>query len=118
MYTVSYYKIAGRWYLDASGYADAGVKEEHLESIGAFHDFLELAADGGSTVVFHMDAKPFDGADRFDFVDSSGGDSGGYYYIGSFRGQQVDLELWFNTMIYIGRTAMPKTIYFRRVTPP
>jgi hypothetical protein len=118
MYTVSYYKFGLRWYLDAPEYLEGGGSAEDLERIGAFRDFLELAAEGGITAVFHMDTQPFAGADRFELVGSSGGNTGGYYHLQSFRGQTMDLELWLNTIIYLQNATLPQTIYFKRILPP
>ncbi|HEV7330105.1 MAG TPA: DUF6717 family protein [Flavisolibacter sp.] len=118
MYTVCYYKIAGRWYLDAPEYLEKGGDPDALERIGAFHDLLEIAAEGASSVVFHMDTAPFEGADRCEWCGSSGGDTGGYYRIHRFRGQVLDMEVWFNTPIYYENPVFPKTIYFKRVSPP
>lgn len=118
MYTVSYYKLGSRWYLDAPEYLEQGGSEEDLECVGAFGDFLELAAEGGITVVLQLDAEPFEGSDHFDLVGSSGNKSGGYYRLRSFRGQEMDLELWFNTMIYLQHARLPQTIFVKRVTPP
>ena len=118
MYTVTYYKLGNRWYLDAPDYLDQGGPEGDLERVGAFCEFLELAGRGASTVIFHMDTVPFDGADRLQLVGSSGGDTGGYYYLSCFQGQDVDLELWFNTMIYIGHTTLPQAIYIKRIIAP
>ena len=117
MYTVSYYKIAGRWYLDAPEYLEKGGNPDALERIGAFHDLLELAAEGASSVDFLMDTEPFEGADRCELSGSSGGDTGGYYCIHRFREQVLDFEIWLNTMIYMETTELPKTIYFKRVSP-
>lgn len=117
MYTVAYYKIANRWYLDAPDFLEQGGKEEDLERIGAFHDFLEQLAEGGSSVEVLMDTEPFEGADCFELVGSSGGDSGAYYHLREFEGQSMDMELWLNIMIYTLNTTLPQTIYFKRITP-
>jgi hypothetical protein len=118
MYTVTYYKIAGRWHLDAPEYLEKGGDPDALERIGAFHDLLELAAEGASSVVFLMDTHPFEGADQCELSGSSGGYTGGYYRVRQFRGQPLDMEVWFNTMIYYENPVLPQTIYFKRIAPP
>lgn len=117
MYTVTYYKIGKRWYLDAPDYIAHGGEADDLERIGAFHDFLELAAEGASTVVFSMDTGAFDEADFFELVASSGGQTGGHYRLYSFQGRPVDLEVWFNAMIFTDQTTLPQRIYFKKIAP-
>lgn len=117
LYTVGYYKIAGRWYLDAPEHLEMGGNPDALERIGSFHDLLEMASEGGSSVVFQMDTQPFDGAELAELVGSSGGDTGGYYRINRFLGQELDIEIWFNTLIYYENPVLPPTIFFKRISP-
>ncbi|MBB1283793.1 hypothetical protein HRH25_05345 [Flavisolibacter sp. BT320] len=113
MFTTSYYKIAGRWYLDAPTFIERGGNPDDLERIGAFHDFLEMVADGASSVAFQWDTQFFEGADRCDLVGTSGGNTGGYYRISQYRGEPLDMEIWLNTLIYIDREELPQSIYFK-----
>jgi hypothetical protein len=115
MYTVTYYKMGTQWFLDLPDYLDKGGDSENLERIGSFCDFLEYAAEGQNTVVFHMDVNPFDGADVLELTGSTGDNSGGYYHISSLNGRMVDFELWFNTIIYEGQKTLPEKIYIRKV---
>lgn len=101
--------------MDLPEYIDQGGDPDDLERIGAFHDFLEQAAAGQTTVAFLMDTQPFEGADRAELTGSSGGKSGGYYYIPSFEGKPVDLELWFNTVLYIIQPELPQQVYFKKI---
>jgi hypothetical protein len=117
LYTVCYYKIAGRWYLDAPEYLETGGNPDALERIGSFHDLLETASEGESSVVFQMDTQPFEGADVAELVGSSGGDTGGYYRIHQLLGKIMDIEIWFNTLIYYDNAVLPQTIYFKRIFP-
>jgi hypothetical protein len=118
MYTVTYYKFGSRWFLDLPEYMEQGGNEEDLERVGAFHDFLELAALGEDTVVFHLDVEPFDGADSAQLTGSSGGNTGGYYRITSFNDKPVDFELWFNLLLYIKQPELPKKVYFKQIDLP
>lgn len=114
MYTVTYYKLANRWYLDYPEYLDQGGDHEDLERIGAFREFLDLIAQEETTVILLMDTNPFEGADYLEFVQSSGGKTGGYYSLRSLEGQNVDFELWFNNVIYAGQTTLPQRIYLKK----
>lgn len=115
MYTVSYYKFGNRWFLDFPDYIEKGGDPEDLERIGAFHDFLEMTAGGESTVVFLMDVQPFEGADVGELVGSSGGNTGGYYRLDSFEGKALDMELWFNIILYVDRAELPQKVFFKKV---
>lgn len=115
MYTVTYYKFGNRWFLDMPEFLEKGGDEEQLERFGAFHDFLDWMAAGEETLLFHMDSAPFEGADVFELVGSSGGHTGGYYRLTSYQGQPVEYELWFNTLLYLTQASLPAKIFFKKV---
>jgi hypothetical protein len=115
MYTVTYYKMGNRWFLDLPDYINQGGDPSDLERFGSFHDFLELAAEGEATIAFQMDTEPFEGADVLELTGTSGGRTGGYYHLHSFNGKPVDIELWFNSVIYSGQNELPKRIYLKRI---
>lgn len=115
MYNVTYYKFGNRWFLDLPEYIERGGDPDDLERIGAFHDFLEIIAGDKGTVNFLMDNQPFEGADYFELVGSSGGNSGGYYRAHFFNGEPMEMELWFNTLLYFSSSEMPEKIYFKKI---
>ena len=118
MHTVTYYKFGHRWYLDDPDYLDQGGAEEDLERFGMFRDFLELAAEGETSVTFHMDTEPFEGADCFELVASTGGKTGGYYHLRHFQGAETDLEVWFNAVVFSRQSILPEKIYVKRRPRP
>jgi hypothetical protein len=118
MFMVTYYKFGNRWFLDLPEYIEQGGDEEDLERVGAFHDFLELAAQGEDTVVFQIDTQFFDGADSAVLTGSSGENTGGYYRITSFNDQPVDFELWFNLFHFIKQPELPQMVYFKQINLP
>lgn len=114
MYTVTYYRLGSSWFLDLPEYLEKGDADD-LERIGSFKDFLDLVAGTRDCVTFHMDINPFEGADILTLVASSGNESGAYYYIERLGGQRIDLELWFNSVIYSGQERLPENIYIRKI---
>ncbi|MGN6164634.1 MAG: DUF6717 family protein [Flavisolibacter sp.] len=115
MCTISYYKVGNQWFLDFPEYLEQGTAED-LERIGSFHDFLELAAAGQSTVHFKMAVKPFEGADLLILVGSSGEQTGGYYYLQSFQGKPLEIELWYNGVIYqFTQKELPQKLYIQQL---
>lgn len=115
MCTISYYKVGNQWFLDFPEYLEQGTAED-LERIGSFHDFLELAAAGQSTVHFKMAVTPFEGADLLILVGSSGEQTGGYYYLQSFQGKPLDIELWYNGVIYqFTQKELPQKLYIQQL---
>lgn len=116
MKKVAYYKLESRWYLAAPEYIDNGGHADDLECVGGFRDFLEMAAAGALNVEFVKDSEPFEGADKFELLGSSGGETGGYYRLSTFEGKQVDMELWLSTMDCLHEGRLPDTIYFKRIT--
>ena len=115
MHIVTYYKFGSRWYMDFPAFIEKGGDPEDLERIGAFHDFLEYASQGKSTVVFEISAQPFEGADEAILTGTSGGNSGGYYSITSFNNKPMEFELWLETNLYIHQEELPKSVYFKQV---
>lgn len=115
IYTVNYYKIGNRWYLDYPPHIEAGGDPEELERIGYFHEFLEHVAGGDSFVVFLMSTEPFEDADVMTFTGSSGDNTGGYYYIERFQNKVLGYELWMNTILYHQQQELPEKIFIKRV---
>jgi hypothetical protein len=111
MFTVTYYKIAGRWYLDNPDYLEKGGNPDNLERIGVVYDLLEQAAQGRSSVQLVLDTKPFEGAEEAVLIESSGAHTGAHYLLHSISGQRVDLEIWINELIYHYHDELPPTIY-------
>ena len=116
MYTVTYYKIGNCWYIDLPEYIEDGGDPEDLERVGVFHDFLQMACEGEETVSFDFDTESFEGADVFYLIGATGGNTGGYYQIKSYKGIAVDFELWFNAVIYYNHQELPQQIYIRKKT--
>jgi hypothetical protein len=114
MYTATYHKFGGRWFLDYPEYLEGGGKEEDLERIGDFHTLLDLASDDNFNARLQFNFVPFEGADVAILTGSSGGRSGGYYHLHRFNGQVVDLELWINKLIYLVRDELPGRIYLKK----
>jgi hypothetical protein len=115
MHRVTYYKLGQTWFLDLPEYLEQGGDPDHLERIGSFAEFLDLASGNASTIIFEMDMEPFEGASVFELTGSSGGRTGGYYHLSEYEGKRVDFELWFNTIIYIRNTELPKRLYLKKL---
>lgn len=113
MFIATYYKIGASWFLDHPEYLENEGDIEDLERIGGFHDFLELAANGSSTVHLQIDYQPFEGADVARLSGTSGDQSGAYYLIPTFHGKPVNIEVWINNMIYMNQKQLPEKIYFK-----
>lgn len=111
MFTVTYYKIAGRWYLDSPDYLERGGNPDNLERIGGVYDLLEQAAQGRSSVQLALDTKPFEGAEEAVLSEPSGAHTGAHYLLHSINGQRVDIEIWINELIYFYHDELPTKIY-------
>jgi hypothetical protein len=110
MLTVTYYKIANRWYLDLPSYAKRGNPDD-LEIMGGAYDLLELCAEGRSTIKALIATKPFEGADVATLTGTSGDQTGAYYHIATYKGKVVNLEIWIGDLIYRFKAALPQKIY-------
>jgi hypothetical protein len=112
----NYYKLGNTWYLDLPEYLQKpGAHEEDLERIGAFHDFLEIASDGKPVVKLEITNESSDNADILQLSGFPGDDSGAYYYLKEFNGQHIDLELWFNQVIYHFVEKPPEKLYIKQL---
>jgi hypothetical protein len=115
MHTLTYYKMGNRWFLDLPEYIEHGGDSDDLERVGAFHDFLEMVAEGETTLVFQLDGHPFEGADVLELTGSTGGGTGGYYHLKTFEGREIDMELWFNIIFHINQQGLLPRYYIKRV---
>jgi len=111
MLTFHFYKIASQWLLDDPDYLEAGGDPAFLELVGGMNDLLELVAKDSSAVKLFADLEPFEDAEEMVLIESSGGDSGGYYRLQSLKGQVVELEFWANELIYYYFNQLPPKIY-------
>ena len=106
-----FYKIAGKWFMDDPDYLEAGGNPGYLEVVGGMNDVLEFVAKGSSGVKLVADVEPFENAEEMVLIESSGGDSGGYYQLQSLKGQVVEQEFWLNELIYYYFNELPPKIY-------
>ena len=111
MLTFHFYKIAGQWLLDDPDYLEAGGDPAFLEMVGGMNDLLEFVAKDRSAVKLVADLEPFEDAEEMVLIESSGGNSGGYYRLQSLKGQGVELEFWANELIYYYFNQLPPKIY-------
>ena len=111
MLTFHFYKIAGQWLLDDPDYLEAGGDPAFLEMVGGMNDLLEFVAKDRSAVKLVADLEPFEDAEEMVLIESSGGDSGGYYRLQSIKGQVVEQEFWANELIYYYFNQLPPKIY-------
>ena len=114
MCKLTYYKLGRQWFLDLPEYAD---NPEDLERIGSFRDFLDMAAEGATTLHFRISAEKFEGANVLTFTGSSGAQTGAYYHLEQYEGRPVDMELWYNKVLYRYSPEAPQKLYLKRITP-
>lgn len=114
MYTLTYHKFGGKWFLDCPEYLDGGGAEGDLECIGHAGRLLDLVSDDDLNAQLLLSFEPFDGGDEAVLLGSSGGRTGGYYQLHRFDGRVVDLELWVNQLIYHGRDELPRNFFLKK----
>lgn len=116
---VNYFKMGESWFLDLPEYLDKeGTSTEDLERIGSFREFLEIASRGKTKLSFELNDEHSDGADILTLSGNSGENSGLYYHIHQFQGKHIDLELWFNHVIYHFVDTPPERLYIKPVSIP
>ena len=111
MLTFHFYKIAGEWLMDDPDYLEAGGDPALLEVVGGMKDLLEFMAQDRSAIKLVAGLEPFEDAEEMVLIESSGGDSGGYYRLQSIKGQVVEREFWANELIYYYFNQLPPKIY-------
>ena len=114
MYTLTYHKFGGKWFLDYPKHLEDGGEEEDLELVGGCRKLLDLTSDDNLNACLLFSFDPFDGSDEAVLTGSSGGRTGGYYYLQRFDGRQVDLELWVNQMIYLCHDELPGRFFLKK----
>jgi hypothetical protein len=114
MYLLTYHQFGGKWFLDYPEYLDAGEQEEDLELIGGFRKLLDLVSDDNLNARLLFSFEPFEDSDEAVLTGSSGGRTGGYYYLKRFNSRAVDLELWVNRIIYRCCEELPPRFYLKK----
>ena len=113
MLTFHFYKIAGEWLTDDPVYLEGGGNPAYLEVVGGMNDVLEFVANGRSAVKVMAALEAFEDADEMVLIESSGGNSGGYYRFQSLKGHVVEQEFWLNELLYYYFNQLPVKIYAR-----
>ena len=111
MLTFHFYKIASKWFMDDHDYLEAAGDPGCLEVIGGMNELLEFVAGGRSSVRLVACVEQFTGAEEMVLIESSGGQSGGHYWLQSLNGQVIEQELWLNELIYYYCNQLPAKIY-------
>ena len=111
MLAFHFYKIAGEWFLDDPDYLEAGGDPANLEVVDGMKDLLEFVAKDRSAVKLVAALEPFEEAEEMVLIGSSGGNSGGYYWLQSLKGQVVEQEFWVNELIYHYFNQLPTKMY-------
>ncbi|HEY1112013.1 MAG TPA: DUF6717 family protein [Chitinophagaceae bacterium] len=114
MFTLTYHKFGGKWFLDCPEYLESGGAEDDLECIGHTSRLLDLVSNDDLNARLLFSFEPFDGCDEAMLAGSSGGRSGGYYFLHRFGDREVDLELWVNQMIYQCCEELPRSFYLKK----
>lgn len=114
MYILTYHKFGGKWFLDYPEYLESGGEEEDLERIGGYRKLLELVSEDNQNASLLISFEPFEGGEEAVLTGSSGGHSGGYYQLRRFMGQEVELELWVNKMIYRCCDDLPRRFFLKK----
>jgi hypothetical protein len=113
---VNYYKLGDTWYLDLPEYLEKpGAHEDDLERIGSFHDFLEIAANGKHNLKFEINEQASGDSDLLQLSGSPGDLSGAYYHLKEFKGHHIDIELWFNQVIYYFVETPPERLFIKEL---
>ena len=114
MRTLEFYKESdGRWYVDLPEWE--GEKAD-LEMVAGADSMLEYMAEGEGRVKVLMSTDRFDGADRLKFLrEADEVNNGAYYALDSYRGVDINLNMWLCDVTKFVFGGFPKSIHIQRV---
>ena len=96
------------WYADIPGYP--GPKGDLLMVAGA-DTLLDILAQGNDECSFLASETSFDGADKLELLNLSGG--GGDYILREFQGKEIGHNLWLCNVITYVFGKVPDVLYFK-----
>lgn len=113
MQTHRFYKEEhGGWYIDLPDYLEQGGAKGDLAMVAGADTMLDIIAQGRREVTITLDTEPFEGADELHLVRLAEMD-GGYYFLRSFEGKEVNHEMWLCGVTEFVFGGMPERIFLR-----
>lgn len=111
MQRLKFYKESdSRWYVDLPEWT--GDKSE-LELVSGADHMLEYIAQGDGEIWITFSRRKFTGADKLIFLRPEIG-NGAFYKLKSYRGIELDLELWLCDVTKFVFGDFPKVLYLTR----
>lgn len=99
-----------RWYVNLPEYP--GVKAE-LEMVAGADTMLEIISEGNDAVMAHFDLNPYEGSDVLILKEIHSEDfSGATYILKTYRGVELDLQMWLCDVTKFVFGYFPENIYF------
>lgn len=104
-----YKEIDNRWYVDLPDWT--GTKED-LELVAGADTMLDYMADGESEIWLVLSDEKFDNADTLEFVRlATEIENGAFYLMKSYKGIELNLDLWLCDVTKFVFGDFPKTIF-------
>lgn len=99
-----------KWYIDLPEWK--GSKAE-LQMVCGADTMLDIISEGENTVAIHFDLNSYEGSDVLELKEIHPADfSGATYFLKSFRGIELNLEMWLCDVTKFVFGDFPKNIYF------
>ncbi len=93
-------------------YLEQGGAKGDLAMVAGADTMLDIIAQGRREVTVTLDTEPFERADELRLVRLAEGD-GGYYFMPSFEGKEVNHEMWLCGVTEFVFGGMPERIFVR-----
>ena len=113
MKTLKFYKEVNDWFVDLPEWE--GSKAE-LQMVAGADTMLEYMAEGEDSVRICLAINRFSNADKLDFIklaDEIG--NGAYYKLQTYRGLDLNLDMWLCDVTKFVFGMFPQTIYLQKV---
>jgi len=106
-------EYTNRWYVVLPEWTGA---KEDLEMVAGADTMLDIISEGNKEVTISISEKEFEGSDKLEFVRMATEiNNGAFYKINTYKGVELNLELWLCNVTLFVLGDFPKQIYISKV---
>ncbi|MGC4102867.1 DUF6717 family protein [Ferruginibacter sp.] len=115
MKAYTFIKTGNEWYIDLPEYIAQGGHKGDLQMVEGADTMLDLIAGNNNSVVLNIDAVQFEGADVLLLTEKCDPTiGGGYYFLQTFEGQEVNINMWLCGVTEFVFEEIPGRIFIKR----
>ena len=113
--TYKFIRTGEEWFIDLPEYIEQGGNQGDLQMVDGADTMLDVMAGEGDTVTVTLATEPFTGADELILTEKCDPlIGGGYYLMKTYRGQEMNQNMWLCQVTEFVFGDLPARIFVRQ----